>query len=278
MKITAAYPKSAGEPASFTSLTVDELKALLEKLVHKIWKHKAAPQDLDKALTKFFAGEFWKAIEQGYGVSLEDIDFDSPDNELLKKLRESVFQFSAAKNHAQMKALSQALIDETGTLRSFSAFRFAAMEINNEFVDQWLRAEYNFAVASAQSASQWQTIQATKDVLPLLQYRTVGDERVRPDHLELEGVIRPVEDPFWDMYYPPNGWNCRCDVYQLSTGKITPLNSITLPDLKPIFQYNPGKAGVAFPPGHPYYDGLPESIRKQATDILNETTEVNETD
>ena len=127
-----------------------------------------------------------------------------------------------------------------------------------------------FAVASSQSAAQWQRIEATKEVLPLLQYITAGDERVRLEHQELEDVIRPVDDTFWDIYYPPNGWGCRCDVIQLDSGTITPLDKITLPDIKPIFMYNPGKRGFAFPPGHPYYDGLPPSVAQEALALWND--------
>lgn len=229
------------------------------------------PAELDKQLTEFFASEFWKAVEQGYGLKLDEVDFDSPDHEMLKKLEQSVYQFAAAKNYAQLKAISQALLDEQGKLRTFAAFRQAAAEINNEFVNQWLRAEYNFATASAQMASRWQQIQADKQILPLLRYDTVGDERVRQEHQELDDVTLPVDDPFWDEYYPPNGWNCRCDVQQLSSGRITDKSKITLPEKMPeMFRYNSGKRGIAFPPGHPYYDGLPGDVKLQAEKLLKE--------
>ncbi len=42
------------------------------------------------------------------------------------------------------------------------------------------------------------------------EYVTVGDDRVRPEHEELDGTRRKAGDPFWDKYWPPNGWNCRC--------------------------------------------------------------------
>lgn len=248
-----------------TAITSDELKRLLTKLVKQIWKQKGMPADLDKALTEFFASEFWKAVEEGYDMQLEEADFETPDYEMLRKLEQSVYQFSAAKNYAQLKAISQALLDEQGKLRTFSQFRQAAAEINNEFVNQWLKAEYNFATASAQMSCRWVDIQKDKEILPLLKYNTVGDERVRVEHQELEGVIRPVDDDFWKIYYPPNGWNCRCDVQQLDSGKITPLEKITLPEKMPeMFKYNSGISGIAFPPGHPYYDGLPGDIKEQA--------------
>ncbi len=253
------------------AITVAELKKLLEQMVRRIWKLKAMPRDLDKALTEFFASEFWKAVEQGYGVKLEQVDFESPDYEMLRKLEQSVYQFAAAKNYSQLKAISQALMDEQGRLRNFSQFRLEASRINNEFVNQWLQAEYNFAVASSQMASRWQSIQADKKDLPLLKYDTVKDDRVRPEHQELEGVVRPVDDDFWEIYYPPNGWNCRCDVLQLDSGTITPLYNITLPEKMPeIFKYNSGKKGVAFPPGHPYYDGLPDDMKRQGDTIWKE--------
>lgn len=258
-------------------MTADELKQLLEKIVRQVWKNKAMPRQIDKALASFFASEYWKGIEQGYGLKLEDLDFTSPDYTMLRKLELDVFQFSSAKTYQQLKAISQALLDENGVLRSFSQFRIAAAEVNNQFVNQWLQAEYQYAVASAQSASQWQQIQATKDVLPLLKYVTAGDERVREEHRDLEDVVRPVDDDFWNIYYPPNGWNCRCDVQQLDSGSITPLEKISYPDIKPIFRYNPGKQGFAFPPGHPYYDGLPDSVREQGIQIwIDERKDTND--
>ena len=230
------------------------------------------PDEISKALIRFFASEYWKAIEEGYAAKTYEVDFDTPDYNMLQSLEKNLYQFSMAKSYQQIKAISQALIDEDGKLRTFSAFRQAAAEINNEFVNQWLQAEYNYAVASAQSASQWVQIQKTKDVLPLLQYKTAGDERVRPEHEAIDDVIRPVDDPFWDIYYPPNGWNCRCDVYQLDSGTITPADKISYPDIKPIFKYNPGKTGFAFPPGHPYYDGMPAELKIAAQKLWEQNT------
>lgn len=226
------------------------------------------PADLDRSLTEFFASEYWKAVEKGFGVKLEDVDFDTPDYEMLRKLEKSVYQFASAKNYAQLKAISQALLDDQGQLRNFAQFRQAAAAINNEFVNQWLKAEYNYAVASSQMASRWIDIQKDKDTLPLLRYDTVGDERVRLEHQELDDVTLPVDDSFWDIYYPPNGWNCRCDVQQLDTGSITPKEKITLPEKMPeMFRYNSGKKGITFPEGHPYYDGLPDKMKEQGEKI-----------
>lgn len=41
-------------------------------------------------------------------------------------------------------------------------------------------------------------------------YVTTGDDRVRPEHEILDGTTLPKDDPFWQRFYPPNGWNCRC--------------------------------------------------------------------
>jgi len=42
---------------------------------------------------------------------------------------------------------------------------------------------------------------------------------VREDHAILHGTTLPPSDPFWSLYLPPNGWNCRCTAVQVRKGK-----------------------------------------------------------
>ena len=53
-------------------------------------------------------------------------------------------------------------------------------------------------------AAKWENYAEDGDDY-LLQYRTAGDDKVRPEHAELNGVTLPQSDSFWDTYYPPNG-------------------------------------------------------------------------
>lgn len=69
----------------------------------------------------------------------------------------------------------------------------------------------------AYQAGRWKSDQ-DPDVQKLLwgyRYSTVGDSRVRPEHRALEGVTLPKNDDFWQIFWPPNGWNCRCTVIPL---------------------------------------------------------------
>ncbi len=69
---------------------------------------------------------------------------------------------------------------------------------------------------SASMAGRWQQMQRTKATRPYLEYLSVGDTRVRPEHAGWHGLILHIDDPWFDTHYPPNGFGCRCTVRTLS--------------------------------------------------------------
>lgn len=249
----------------------DEFSKAVNDMTRQVYKETGLPVgSINKELVQKFATKFFEAVVSGYGSDLAAFDYDTPDHNMLLSLRKNVYQFSAAKNYQQLVELSKALVGDDGKLRSYREFKKFAGIINKEYVTTYLEAEYNFAVASSRSASQWVQIEANKQTLPLLKYDTVGDDRVRQSHRELDGVVRPVHDSFWDSYYPPNGWNCRCDVQQVYDVEVTPDNKLVVPDdVPPMFKFNPGKSAVVFPPGHPYYNGLPNNVMQEATFLIH---------
>ena len=68
----------------------------------------------------------------------------------------------------------------------------------------------------ARAAGQWERIQRSKERRPYLMYVIVDDSHTRPAHRAKYHIVLPVDHPFWDSWYPPNGWRCRCSVLQLS--------------------------------------------------------------
>ncbi|NNV54541.1 phage minor head protein [Limnovirga soli] len=221
-------------------------------------------------MTKLVAEELRKAVIKGFGTDLMNMDYDTPDYNMLTQLEKNVFHFSGAKNYQQLKSMSLALKDKNGLVRTFSDFKMDALSINQEYNGRNLATEFETAIGSGQMAGKWVDIEANKGAAPLLRYDTVGDSRVRPSHKILDGIIRPVDDSFWNTYYPPNGWNCRCDVTQLLHGTPTRADQVQTPDDVPaIFQTNLAKDGLVFPANHPYYIDCPAAILKQAETLIN---------
>jgi SPP1 gp7 family putative phage head morphogenesis protein len=75
-----------------------------------------------------------------------------------------------------------------------------------------LRTIYQTNLRVSYMAGRWARLERTKSAFPFLRYISVKDARTRPEHASWDGTILPVDHPWWDTHFPPNGWNCRCDV------------------------------------------------------------------
>ena len=177
-----------------------------------------------------------------------------------RRLQRSDYIFSGLKTFHELNEAFPALIDSDGNRKPFERFLNDVRKIDRIYNRNYLRAEYNFAVASAEMAAKWDRFAEDGDEYNL-QYRTVGDERVRPEHAALNGVTLPMSDPFWAEYYPPNGWNCRCSVTQVRKSKYPVTDhdeamergaEALQRDKKGMFHFNPGIEGKTFPDYNPY--------------------------
>lgn len=213
-------------------------------------------------------------IDETYNAFTEAIDYGLKDNEIPTAMRlylqDNVFVFSGFKAHTELRQASALLRDASGQIKPFNRFLSDIQKIDKTYNKTYLQAEYNFAVASSQAAARWQEISEGGDNF-LLQYRTAKDERVREQHRLLDGITLPPSDKFWDEFFPPNGWNCRCSAVQVSPkrypesdpeeaiqrGRAATFQPNTKGQNKAaIFRFNAGKNKIIFSRKHPYFKAL----------------------
>ena len=224
---------------------IPDLDSLVERTIKKVYDRKIQAGDIDADLWKAQTEQYWKAIREGWGAAPSF--FDKAQLAILE-LRRNVNVFSAFKNHANILELTESLTKPDGSRLPFSEFKKLAKPISEKYYDAWLKAEYNYAVRASSSAAQWQKFIDNKS---LLEYKTIGDGRVRDEHRKLHGTILPADHPFWTIYYPPNGWNCRCFVRQRpSDTTLVPPGE--LPDVKEMFRNNVGITSQIFDDSHPF--------------------------
>jgi len=213
----------------------------LKRLHGGKWKANA----LDAPLWREYYSRFRQFAEAGYGKRLTGpadwLEFD-----LMERLKRSASTFSGGK--------LATLTEELKTLRKLPLNDFlkeGKRAVRRHHRD-YLEAELQTTLASANSAAKWRDIEKRAYLYPNLRYETAGDERVRESHRALDGRIYPVQSTFWDTFMPPNGWRCRCIVIQTDEA---PTGSEAL-DFEPPkgFRNNPGRTGKLVEEDHPYYN------------------------
>lgn len=182
-------------------------------------------------------------------------------DKMRERLTRSNYIFSGIKTFHELNEAFPSLLDENGDRKPFERFLNDVRKIDETYNANYLHAEYNFVQASAEMAAKWEQYSEDGDRY-LLQYRTAHDDKVRPEHAALDRITLPMSDPFWESYYPPLSWNCRCSVVQVRRGKYeeTPHNeamsrgeeAFANNEKLNMFRFNSGIQGKTMPDYNPY--------------------------
>jgi SPP1 gp7 family putative phage head morphogenesis protein len=252
----AIMPLGAGQANSNKSV-MDAANAAFKHLYDK---GKYSPADLGK-------DEPYKrlieATRQAFDPAIED---GKVPPEMAAHLRRDVHVFSGLKTHAQIMEATSYLTGSNGQRRPYHEFERDVLKINAAYNRNYLQAEYQFATSSAQMAGKWAGFAESEGRYDL-QYRTAADDRVRISHQPLHNITLSYDDPFWDAYYPPNGWRCRCTAVETRKGKFERSDSAVAivagekattqidkdgKNKLALFRFNPGKEKKLMPPDNPY--------------------------
>lgn len=202
-----------GEQLHFEAIDLSGWAKLMEDMAKGLHDGTIKPKDLNKeAILKTYR-EVYKGASEGYGEKFLQFDLSPNEQQTVQALKQNIYMFSQAKNFAMLSDM-QSLLHKDGKIKPFNDFKNDVLKLNPTYNKNYLQAEFQTARATANHVRNWDKFQADKDIFPNLRYKTVGDARVREQHQLLNNIVKPVDDAFWEIYYPPNGWRCRCFVEQ----------------------------------------------------------------
>lgn len=145
-------------------------------------------------------------------------------DELAEQMQARAFYVSGLTRVDQVEAVQAAILQALEDGTTFEAFKASIPEIIAQ--ENWsgvrLQVIYRTNVQSAYMAGRYRqmTDPAVAEARPYWQYSAIDDGRTRPAHRAMDGRVFRSDNPVWDVWYPPNGYRCRCGVRTLSAREI----------------------------------------------------------
>lgn len=145
--------------------------------------------------------------------------------QLQKQARDRAFSVSRYTSAEVLNQFLRELVDAIEDGTTFATFR----EHMNDFLERngytaaspWhLDVIFRTNIQTAYNAGHYVNMQAAKKFRPYWQYKTAGDGHVRESHAAMHNRVYAADDPIWDVWYPPNGYRCRCTVVSLSRWQV----------------------------------------------------------
>lgn len=197
--------------------------------------------------------------------------------EIWEGMHSRAFVVAGAKKEALLVDLNAAIdkvISEGGTLREFRKDFDALVErhgwVYNGGRNWRTRVIYDTNLRQSYSAGREAQMAdpELRKLRPYGLYRHGGSQEPRPEHLALDGTVLPLDDPFWEIWTPQNGWGCSCQKFMVSDADVERMGlkvsesapkietetvtvgkrgphprTVTVPKgIDPGFAYNPGTA------------------------------------
>lgn len=202
----------------------------------------------------------------GFNISFDDaIDLikkaDGLDNEqatqrsIIMAAVDNLVDFSVAEEYQMaddMAELEENLSEEELEDMEYDDWFEYYMPVFSKFHDRYMRTEnldieYSMIVAAYLSALKSDTV---------LMYMTMGDERVRPWHLQYEGYTAPKSSfPAWLI--PPIEHQCRCFLVEDSASTVASIKAASAPTMPKwfdrTFKESVALGGRIFSDEHPYF-------------------------
>lgn len=200
------------------------------------------------------------ALYKGYG----NIEFGTPDQRLLKELRENIYIFSGAKTATQVEDI-KSLMYEGDKLLSLTEFKKVAKVRFDTYngKDGYLESEYITAQTTASSARVYKDALADKETFLYLTSHAIIDSFTAPECERMNKVTARVEDPIWNHNLAARHFRCRCyeeksdrygDVKLTSDNELKTIIEANDKNMSPLFKFNPVKDKIIFSDQHSYYE------------------------
>lgn len=181
------------------SLTKKEESNLLERIYKARGK-----ASFDPTYFNLLANGLINELNDGWKES-NGIDYNSPDHLTKTLLELNLYRFSATKDIDLIQEANKVL----SSSESFREFEQQVAPLFKKYNKHHLKTEFNLAHSTAQNTSNYlRNLEVIED-FPFWEYQTVGDDRVRPAHAALDGMLFRAGET--GIFTTPNGFGCRCE-------------------------------------------------------------------
>jgi SPP1 gp7 family putative phage head morphogenesis protein len=293
-----AFAEGKPGPETIIANTTEQLSAPHAKSLAKLQAELRALKSIDHL--KAYRPRWWIA-EFGQALAVEAVqeyakarkakskanslpkivfEWDESGVEMANRLRNQSMIISGVRTMAQLTEIKNeaaGILAQGGSFADFiQSVTLKGFEPENPY---HLKTEFDTARIAAYAAGKWDEIQANKDIFPYLKYVTMRDDLVRDEHRILDGTVAAVDDIFWQDNYPPNGWNCRCTVEELTEdeAKAEPTFGQRYPEatVDPGYKGNVGQSrslpSDAIAQYEKYLDKVLESLSDSAQNLMINT-------